>query len=300
MNENKPLKYEEQVEYLKSKFLKIDDEDKVKKYLLTIGYARFKSYFKLFCNNNGKFKNNFSFDDLLVIYIFDRKLRNLFLDALERIEITIKNSIVDTISIKYDNPYFIYNEKLFNNNYNEVFKKIRENIWYQSNKTINLDKDKIPCWLISQDLTFGCLCALYGELNGLDRQEIADKFYLKNKVMLSWLLSVSASRNICAHYSVLWNRLFGIKPMNIKFNKNIILDFDKSNDKFYSQFYVISYFMLLISPNTSWISKVIDLIDDYSSKTTFIDYKIMGFPKDITTAYTIKENINNLIDILKK
>lgn len=74
--------------------------------------------------------------------------------------------------------------------------------------------------------------------------------------MSSWLLSLSASRNICAHYSLLWSRIFSIKPMNLKRDGELIIDFGASSDKLYAQFYIIAYFMLQISPTTSWIERV--------------------------------------------
>lgn len=78
-NNTTPLNYDDLLQHLKSKNLIISDDNRTKKYLQTIGYTRFKSYFKMFCDSNGNFQNDFSFDDLLNIYIFDRRLRALLL-----------------------------------------------------------------------------------------------------------------------------------------------------------------------------------------------------------------------------
>lgn len=273
-----PLTYDALLQHLKSKNLLVADDERVKKYLLTIGYTRFKSYFKMFCNQQGIFENDFSFDDLLNIYVFDRKLRALFIEALERIELAIRNSIVDIVSVNTHDAYFIYNANNFNNGYSGIFAKVRDNVWYQTDKKVDINSSKICCWDIVKHLTFGCLSTFYDELKGNIRQDVADSFNLKNKVMSSWLLSLSASRNICAHYSLLWSRIFSIKPMNLKRDKELIIDFGTASDKLYAQFYVISYFMLQISPTTSWIKRVYDLIDEYCHKTHFISYDIMGFP----------------------
>ena len=280
-NNTTPLNYDDLLQHLKSKNLIISDDNRTKKYLQTIGYTRFKSYFKMFCDSNGNFQNDFSFDDLLNIYIFDRRLRALFIEALERIELAVRNSIVDIVSVNTDNEYFIYDSSNFNSGYNGVFTKIRDNVWYQTDKKVDINNSRICCWDIVKHLTFGCLSTFYDELKGNIRQDIADIFNLKNKVMSSWLLSMSASRNICAHYSLLWSRIFSIKPMNLKRDNNLIVNFDTSADKLYAQFYIISYFMLQISPTTSWVKRVYDLIDEYKYKTSFINYNVMGFPSNV-------------------
>ena len=275
-----PLTYDALLEHLISKNLVVFDDNRAKKYLRTIGYTRFKTYFKMFCNSQGQFENSFSFDDLLNIYVFDRQLRTLFIEALERIEIAIRNYIVDTVSVNTYDAYFIYDSNNFNSGYEDIFKKVKDNVWYQTDKKININDNQVCCWDIIKYLTFGCLSAFYDELKGNLRQDIADTFNLKNKVMSSWLLSLSASRNICAHYSLLWSRIFSIKPMNLKRDGELIIDFGASSDKLYAQFYIIAYFMLQISPTTSWIERVYNLIDEYCQKTHFINYDIMGFPEN--------------------
>ena len=242
----------------------------------------------MFCDSNGNFQNDFSFDDLLNIYIFDRRLRALFIEALERIELAVRNSIVDIVSVNTGNEYFIYDSSNFNSGYNGVFTKIRDNVWYQTDKKVDINNNRICCWDIVKHLTFGCLSTFYDELKGNIRQDIADIFNLKNKVMSSWLLSMSASRNICAHYSLLWSRIFSIKPMNLKRDNNLIVNFDTSADKLYAQFYIISYFMLQISPTTSWV-KGLDVPETPEIKT---ECHLLSYDQDGRITYTPVEMEN--------
>ena len=125
-DENIPLDYDDLIEFLKNKNLIIDDIAKTKSYLLTIGYSRLKRYFKIFYDdNNETFIDNFSFEDLLNIYVFDRKLRGLFIEALERMEIAVKNCLFDKIALDTNNIYFIYDKNLFNPlHYNVTLRKI--------------------------------------------------------------------------------------------------------------------------------------------------------------------------------
>jgi abortive infection bacteriophage resistance protein len=74
------------VELLKSRGLFIAEEDRAERYLMSIGYYRLSAYFSPFQEPKDQFINGASFDDILDLYIFDRKLRLHVLDALERIE----------------------------------------------------------------------------------------------------------------------------------------------------------------------------------------------------------------------
>ncbi len=278
-----PLDYNNLIELLKNKNLIIDDIAKAKSYLLTIGYSRLKRYFKIFYDNNSeKFIDNFSFEDLLNIYVFDRKLRGLFIEALERIEIAVKSMIINLISIDRNDPYFIYDETIFNHEdkHNEFLRKIRQIVLSQTKE--DLFNKKLPCWKVIDNITFGNINFFYENLISKYRKMIANMFRLNNKVMSSWLLAMLTTRNVCAHYSVLWSRIFGTKPINLKNSKTkeTIIDFKNSNNKLFAQFYILSYFMKQISPNTTWIARVLDLIEEYQTRTNFITKEIMGFPED--------------------
>jgi|GEM_PF-2818366 len=88
-----PLLIEEMTAHLRDdhKFT-IADENQAKKYLQTIGYYRLSGYAIPFYTDPTRSTaiNGASFEDILNIYIFDRKLRILIIEALERIEIALR------------------------------------------------------------------------------------------------------------------------------------------------------------------------------------------------------------------
>lgn len=91
MGFNKPaLSLLAQVKLLKSRGLIINDDQRVIRYLEHIGYYRLSAYMIPFYNDKKvhQFKESTSFDDLLNLYIYDRKLRLLLLEAIERIEVS--------------------------------------------------------------------------------------------------------------------------------------------------------------------------------------------------------------------
>lgn len=82
---------------LESRGLIFDDRERVKRYLANIGYYRLSAYLLAFENpvENGKKRNhdllpNTTFEQVLQIYIFDRSLRLLVMEAIERIEISLR------------------------------------------------------------------------------------------------------------------------------------------------------------------------------------------------------------------
>ena len=90
------ISIDDQVSLLKRRGLQITDEAKVRSCLVHIGYYRLSAYELPFqrgdhTDGHHQFLPNTNFDHILDLYTFDRKLRLLVMDAMERIEIAIKN-----------------------------------------------------------------------------------------------------------------------------------------------------------------------------------------------------------------
>lgn len=112
------LSITEQINLLEQRNLIINDIFSVTHYLKTIGYYRLKAYFQPFLlnnhNSNDGFKPKSTFYDVLNLYIFDRELRLLMVDAIERIEVALRTAISNTMSNKYC-PHWYLNQALFAN-----------------------------------------------------------------------------------------------------------------------------------------------------------------------------------------
>ncbi|MEG9533976.1 Abi family protein [Mannheimia indoligenes] len=52
---------------------------------------------------------------MLNLYIFDRELRLIVLDAIERIEVSIRTKISNEMSIQSQNPFWYIKEDYFQN-----------------------------------------------------------------------------------------------------------------------------------------------------------------------------------------
>lgn len=116
------LTVEQQVDLLISRGLRIDDRELASHYLRFIGYYRLSAYYIPFLEpeantDNHHFKRSTSFDKILDLYIFDRKLRLLVMDAVERIEVATRATISNTASVKYGSHWFL-EQKYFDSEFN--------------------------------------------------------------------------------------------------------------------------------------------------------------------------------------
>lgn len=84
---------DEQLSKLRSRGLIIHDEPRVLRYLSNISYFRLSAYTRPFYISSQvphHFIPETTFDDILTLYVFDRKLRLLLLDAIERLEVALR------------------------------------------------------------------------------------------------------------------------------------------------------------------------------------------------------------------
>ena len=86
-------------------------------YLSVINYYRLSAYTLPFQLENPKHQKNTKFEDVLDLYVFDRELRLLVMDAIERIEAAIHNlaeeSLLKTLQLRRINtPKILINNVL--------------------------------------------------------------------------------------------------------------------------------------------------------------------------------------------
>lgn len=75
---------------------------KVKDILMKNNYYVIMGYKSLFLNKDRRYKENVSFESIYNLYLFDRKLKLLLLNALLDIENIIKTSITNRFCKIYD------------------------------------------------------------------------------------------------------------------------------------------------------------------------------------------------------
>ena len=82
---------------LQSRGLSITDESKAQHYLAHIGYYRLSAYmYPLLCTPKEQhiYKKGTTFDKVMMLYRFDKKLRLLLFNEIEKIEVAVRSAVV--------------------------------------------------------------------------------------------------------------------------------------------------------------------------------------------------------------
>lgn len=166
------------------------------------------------------FVSNTSFRHIVEYYIFDRKLRLLIFDAIERIEIALRTQIIYAYSTAYD-PWWFENPALYSNNYNysKDLGKLDEELDRSSEVFIDhyntkyTNPQRPPAWMSLEVTSMGLLSKIYKDLKMCPtKKSVATYFGLGHpKILESWMQSISYVRNICAHHSRLLNKVLTLK-----------------------------------------------------------------------------------------
>ena len=246
------LSFEDQLTQLKDRGLAITNDAKALEYLGRVGYYRLSGYWYSFRQRSnlccplpstvvgkykkGKtdriilddFKAGASFEKAIDLYVFDKKLRLLVLDAIERIEVALRVDISHLLGRTEACAY--YKANAFHSTFSEDIDPktgiTKHHDWLSRQaKLINRskegfikhNKDKyglpIPIWVACEVWDFGTLSNLYGGLKEADQEEISTKYGIANgRVFATWLRCLNYLRNVSAHHSRLWNRNMSVQP----------------------------------------------------------------------------------------
>lgn len=282
-----PLSITAQIAKLKQRGLKFNDEQKAAHYLSNISYYRLRAYTYPFQDNsdpNHSFIKEISFDDIIELYVFDRRLRLLVFNAIEKIEIALRTKIVYEFSLTkgshwHEDANMYRNNYYFNKNINSLYEEVDRSseTFIEHYKQTYSTPAYPPAWMSLEVITMGLLSKLYGNLKkGDEKKKVAKKFGLPNPLILeSWMHAFAGLRNICAHHSRLWNRRFTIVP-KIPYNtyNTFIQNTNIYDNKLYAQLCCMNYITRIISPNSSFVADLKALLDTCN----LVDCKEMGFP----------------------
>lgn len=268
------LSFEEQLALLHSRGMVIDDEARAISYLERIGYYRLSGYFYPFRQyetpktRRDEFVEGTRFSDIIDLFVFDKKLRLLALDALERIELALRVDIAYLLGEKdplahLDQSYFsklkstdgcLTNFDKWKQNYHSKLIRARKDIIIQHHK--NLYQGNVPIWVAIEVWDFGTLSNIYALLRQSDKLAIAEKYggeHLNAKyipILEQWLRSLNYIRNVSAHHARLWNINLVDRsdaPNNILGSKQPF-----NNKKPFYYFSVMKQMLDVICPNSSW------------------------------------------------
>jgi len=216
----------------------IKDEYKVKDYLMNIGYHRLSAYIYPFYKSPKSdlvLKEGTTFAQVLTLYRFDKRLRILLFNEIEKIEIAIRSILANIGCQELNDRYWITKPEYFANTekFNLTLAIIEKELSSSKEDYIedfrrNYIENYPPAWMITEVLSFGNLNYIYSNISSNQlMKRIAGHFGLKPQVFTSWLTVLANLRNMCCHHARVWNRDFMLNPAEPKKTKNAWIDTSK-------------------------------------------------------------------------
>ncbi len=287
-----------QVDTLKARGLIVDDQEKAIKQLEIIGYYRLSSYFFFLEEKNKdrtrshKFKKGVSFDDAMRLYVFDQKLRLLVMEAIERIEVSLRSSWAHKMSEEYG-PHPHMDWTLFEdfNEYQESINLLNHDV--SPSRTLSTEIRHYfekysspplpPVWMVTSCMNFGELIRWIKNTKSTPiKLYVAKSVGIPNIDLFKGIMrNLQTLRNICAHHNRLWDRRFNTKLPFIAKHLVSPMAVAEGNDKreadnrIYNELLILSHMMIKLSPASSWARRVKDLVIHSLKKEEQIE---IGFP----------------------
>ena len=218
-----PLTIDEQVELLRKRGME-GNPDVMAQRLTAVNYYRLSSYWYTFRNADDTFRDGTTFDLVWNTYAFDRCLRLLVMDAIERIEIAVRSLLAYYHA--HSHGAFAYAldpaslPKISPEAYQEFLDRVAEEAKRSQEAFVGHFQSKygdshgyLPVWMATEVMSLGTVLTFFRNSSSQVKTAVADAFGMPHKVFESWLLSLNTIRNIVAHHARLWNRVLGLKPI---------------------------------------------------------------------------------------
>lgn len=284
------LTFDQQLDKLVERGLHITDRTDALSALSSTSYYRLSSYWHPYLNHTVptgtplRFMDGTTFDDVITLYEFDRHLRLLIMDALERVEIHVRT----LMTYHLGHTYGAFGHTAAENfhpkfNHADWLRKLESEALRSSDTFISHYKNKyqsfptLPIWMTTEIMSFGTLSFGYTGLKNEDKKIISKQMGLHHRRLKDWLHKLTYIRNVCAHHSRLWNRELAIRPETVRdrlWNPPITPRKDRL-------FYVLLMLRFLLRKNGNgddWAQRCNALLRPVTENQQFRE--AMGIPKD--------------------
>lgn len=296
---------------LQQRGLLIEDQVSATRALETIGYYRLSGYWYPYriagpAGRLDNFSSGTTFGYVARLYEFDRKLKLLMLEALERIEVQVRVQVGQVLGQRGPLAYTMPSEldgkftsagASGSSNYSTWLSKLQAAQGRSREDYILHHRAKygnqLPIWVAVGLLDFGGLSMLYSGLKWSDRQTVAQRLDVLNAqgvgnpiLLQNWLRVLTYLRNICAHHSRLWNTNMTVQLRQqgldvIAELQHLVNPQYKELNRVFGPMSVIAYLLVRVDPSTDWTQRVRGLL---SRELTSCDRSTseMGFPPAVS------------------
>mgnify|MGYP004480169581 FL=1 len=281
---------EEQLAILESRGLQISDKAAAGDFLHRNNYYRVSGY-SLTLRSHDVFYPSASFQNIVDIYVFDHDLRHILLKYIEIIEVTVKS----VYSYEFTKVYGAtghYDSANFTDETTHTDIMRKADLQKDSRLPheaylkhfVNELQQNIPLWAFVDLLTISNISFLYKISQPAIKLAVANAMGLTKRgdeVLERFMHHMTIIRNLCAHGSRLYNRLFEQKPWLSKRERALLIPLpDGTQDNAHLYGFILIMRRLLRPEEFSSMKAEIAAL---SEKYPFVNLRYYGFREDWAT-----------------
>lgn len=292
---------------LQQRGMQVADPVKAARCLERIGYYRLSGYWhpmrKSHVGADGAtvveqdFRAGTEFSQVADLYVFDKRLRLLFLDAIERVEIGLKVQIAQILGRR--DPLGYLNPVELHGNFSRKTGKgaTEHEKWvasYRRNESRSREDfvapflknhpgHEFPVWMAIEFWDLGNLSYFLPGMKVQDRAALASSFSIpREELLVSWIRGIHGVRNTCAHHSRLWNRPLVQNPKPPKHGEDAVLDHlaahTHAHTRIYSVAVALQFLMRTMHPGSEWSARLKSLTATFPAGPNLQFNQGTGFP----------------------
>lgn len=297
-----PLSIQDQVSLLQTRGLVFDDPQRVAHSLQQIGYYRLSAYWLPYeqpsltiGKRNHLFQAGTTFEQVLALYAFDRQLRLLVMEAIERIETAMRSLWAHALAIRHG-PHAHMQPNLFKSPWQHAsdIAQMATQLHASRETFIKHYRKKYekpflpPVWVVVETMSLGALSRWFEATNdNKAKREVAQRLGMPTVEILEQVLhALTPVRNVCAHHGRLWNRRFTLQlPLIKRFRAEMVIEqvTDESGQsqvqttrQIYNYLVIMALLMRQIDPGNGWGGRLREHLQGASVE----QQGLMGCPAD--------------------
>ncbi|MEV6556397.1 Abi family protein [Nocardia sp. NPDC051756] len=304
---DKPFKtHAQQLELLRGRGMHIADDAVALRALRNIGYYRLSGYWyiyrvwtKFVCGTGAaphievgdQFKPGTTFDRVLDLYEFDRRLRLHVLDAIDRVEVALRvrlgytlgaghafahldRTALDETFTQYDGRNPIASQSLWlSSEHAKWLTNVRRDEKRSKHDFVKHFKSKygmpLPVWVVTELLTFGSAATLLAGLKQRQKNMIAAEFGIFDEhcdgdgaALTKWVANLVYLRNTCAHHGRLWNHNLVDQLGRLEGTPDLAhASGVHQRSRIYASLAVLAYLTSQLDPESTWRTDTAAMIE---------------------------------------
>ena len=291
---------DEQIQMLHDRGMQ-GEQSLMRRWLETVGYYRLSAYWLPFempapapRTRSKAFRPSTQFEVVVDIYMFDRKLRLLIMEAIERVEIALRSRWTNRLSLAHG-AHAHLDRSIFQSGYDHINLLSSLSSRTSESKEVSVDHYRRkysdpflpPLWVVTELMTFGELSKWFAATKDPRvKSAVAADLGLPTREALEGTLQLlSYIRNICAHHGRVWNRQTVKRlPYIRRFREDLVVTISQSptgqqcqpDNRIYNPLATLARLLRHQSADTTFPARIVALMDERSPE----DIRAMGFPDD--------------------